>query len=83
MKDGFVAHALHHTCDPRFQNCGFTHTGDEGETRDGEEQLQVCVKKGSKGSGFRVLELKKIRMWCPKINLEWKNMTKRRGRRAM
>ena len=40
VKDGFVAHDYTHTCDPRFQKCG-----DEEERQDGEEDVQVSVKK--------------------------------------
>ena len=38
VRAGFVAHVINHTCDPRFQNCGFFHTGDEGE------EVKVYVK---------------------------------------
>ena len=44
VKGRFVAHAINHTCDPRFQNCGLVHTGEKGETRDGLVKVKVYVK---------------------------------------
>ena len=44
VKGRFVAHAINHTCDPRFQNCGLVHTGEKGETLDGLVKVKVYVK---------------------------------------